>query len=583
VGKNTLLTKTSLKHSILPQQLQLLKVLQLPITSLENAVKQEIEENPFLEEVNDLVDDILEQPIDIYAPAPDQVNEIQKDYVKNSTNSDASYSNKSVYDDDENFDYNEEEDDNNYDYYDEQWEDEEVFVPNYLTNSDKDYESFQIKSETTLYDSLVEQINVLNLSYEDKLIALYIVGNLEDDGYLRRDNNDILKEVNSIIAEHNFNIQKTQYELATQLAQNKDINPAKQYELNPQSIDTLLNIAENYQDIAENINTQNLKTKSENKILKHLTMIDIEKNIKLVQSLEPIGIASRDLRECLITQLKSKTKLNENEKVALIILTDYFEEFSMKHFKPIKRKLGVTDDQITDAIEEIKKLNPKPGIGSYTNENLTITPDFIVNYDHKNDDFLIALNDVNVPTLKVSSTYEKMLEEAKNSKNYNRSTREWMKERYEKAKIFINAIRQRNVSMLMVMTAIVQRQREFFLNDLNNLKPLKYQDITDDTTLDVSTVCRVVNDKYVQTSTGIYELKFFFSDALTMDDGEEIATKVIRNRLKEIITSEPKDKPYSDDKLTELLNKEGYNVARRTVAKYRETLKFPVARLRREL
>ncbi|MCL2039587.1 MAG: RNA polymerase factor sigma-54 [Bacteroidetes bacterium] len=581
MGKNTLTTKTSLKHTILPQQMQLLKILQLPTTALEAAIKQEIDENPFLEEFNDELDTVLEQTIDINAPAPDQIKELSSDYKKNLNNNNLDdNSNKHIYDDD--FVPIEDEEDS-YDYYDEQWEDDDDFTPNSLTDSDKDYESFQIKSETTLFDSLAEQINILNLNTVDKIIALYIAGNLEDDGYLRINNKDMLLEVNSLIAEHNYNIQKAQYELKNQITENKNINPAKLYELNPQSVDTLLDIANNYQDIAKEVNPQNIKSKNENKILESVTIKDIEKNIKIVQTLEPIGIASRDLRECLIAQLKAKARLNENVKVALIIVTDYFEEFSMKHFNPIKTKLGITEQKIVAAIDEIKKLNPKPGIGNYVNENITIIPDFIVNYDHKNDDFLIVLNDANIPILKVSPTYQKMLEEAKNSKNYNRSTREWMKERLEKAKNFVNAIEQRKISMLMIMTAIVQRQRDFFLNDWSNLKPLKYQDITDDTTFDVSTVCRVVNDKYVQTSTGIYELKFFFSEALTMDDGAAISTKVIRNRLKEIIISEPKNKPYSDEKLTEILNKEGYNVARRTVAKYRETLKYPVARLRREL
>jgi RNA polymerase sigma-54 factor len=299
--------------------------------------------------------------------------------------------------------------------------------------------------------------------------------------------------------------------------------------------------------------------------------------------LDPPGIASRNVQECLIAQLNAKNKLNEFEKIALLILENCFEEFSMKHFQSIQKKLFITEDQLRDAFDEIKKLNPKPGGDIFITQNNVIIPDFIVKYDDKIDDFTINLNDSNIPMLKVSQVYEKMLIEAKRNKSYNKNTRDWMKERYEKAKFFIQAVRQRNISMLMIMTAIVQRQREFFLNDIKKLKPMIYQNITDDTSLDISTVCRVVNDKYVQTSAGIYELKFFFSESLTNDNNEEISTTVIKDIIKEIISAEPKHKPYSDDKIITILKKEGYNVARRTVAKYRETLKIPVARLRKEL
>jgi RNA polymerase sigma-54 factor len=498
--------------------------------------------------------------------------------------SDVNYSSNQNYSEEKlnNFD----DDDNNYDYYDDRWEDDADYNPRTLTDSDKDYENFQIKSETTLYDSLVEQISIFNLSPEEELIALYIVGNIDDDGYLRRDNNEIVLEINSIISKHNYEIQTKQYELGEKIKKDKKINPAEKYKLNLQSLEMLLDTVENYKDILENINTSNIKNSHNNayKIFKHIMEEDVNKVIKMIQTLEPPGIASRNIQECLIAQLNAKDRLKESQKNALIILKDFFEDFSKKHFLQIQKKLGITEKQIKDAFEEIKKLNPKPGADTNNNQNNSIIPDFIVRYDDKLNDFTINLNDANIPTLKVSQVYEKILVKAKKKKkNYNKATRDWMKERYENAKFFIQAIKQRSVSMLMVMTAIVCRQREFFLNDVKKLKPMIYQNITDDTGLDISTVCRIVNDKYVQTSTGIYELKFFFSEAIISDCGEEIATTVIKDKLKEIITSEVKGKPYSDDKLAVLLKKEGYNVARRTVAKYRESLKIPIARLRKEL
>ena len=579
-------------------------MLQLPVTSLEHSVKQAVEENPFLEEFNDMIDedDVLDLVMDINAPAPDQLKESKIEFDdklyknKSDTNEldgdkesgDFSYSSSSM-GDSSNENYSEQDkvdhfdEDDNYDYYDDRWEDDADYTPRALTDSDKDFESFQIKNETTLYDLLAEQINIFDLSAEEELIAFYIIGNIDDDGYLRRDISDMLSEINSIISKHNYEMQVRQYEEVERLANDKNINPAKKYELNSQSMQMLLTAVENNKDVLKNIATSNVNSGSSHKILKQITTEDIDRIIRKIQMLDPAGIASRNIQECLIAQLKVKNKLNENEKIALMILTDCFDEFSKKHFINIQKKLFITENQVKEAFEEIKKLNPKPGGVASITQNISIIPDFIVKYDEKTDDFTINLNDTNVPTLKVSKVYEKMLIEARKSKEYNKSTREWMKERYENAKFFIQAMHQRSITMLMVMTAIVHRQRKFFLNDVKSLKPMIYQDISNDTSLDISTICRVVNDKYVQTSSGIYELKFLFSDSLLSFDGEEIATKVIRSRLKEIILAEPKNKPYTDDQLTVLLQKEGYNIARRTVAKYRETLKLPIARLRKEI
>ena len=205
-------------------------------------------------------------------------------------------------------------------------------------------------------------------------------------------------------------------------------------------------------------------------------------------------------------------------------------------------------------------------------------------FDEDINDLIININDTTIPNIKVSSTYEKIRQEARNNKLYNKETKEWIREKYENARFFIQAIRQRNITMLMVMTAIAELQRDFFVNsDKNKIKPMVYKDIADDTALDILTVCRIVNNKYAATPLGTFELKYFFSEALPNDDGEEVSTTVIKDKIRDIVASESKKKPLSDDKIALLLKEEGLNVARRTIAKYRETLKIPVARLRKEL
>jgi len=591
-----LLQKTTLQQTLTPQQIQYLKLLQLPVLSLEQTVRQEIEINPFLEEVRDDDDDELtDLQQDIYAPAPDQVpqlaNKNKDDYYDDDTYlSDFNYKeneNDSVQTFTDDLKLNKMEENDSYDHYDYQWEDDGDYNP--VSNEDRDFEPFQIKEEVSVYDELISQINLLELTVEENLLAIQIIGNIDEDGYLRRDFNEIITETNSVIADHNFKIQKKQYEQSINPTVADDVNPAKKFEVSNQSLETLRDILNNEpeiqkattpsQRIFEKFQTINF----EDKILNHITVKTAEKVLKVVQGLEPAGIASRDIQECLVAQLKAKNKLDSSQKLALLILTEAFPEFSKKHFHQIQKKFEITEEQIKDAFDEIKKLNPKPGGDDFKSQTNTIIPDFIVKYDADIDDLTIYLNDSTIPNVRVSPTYEKIRQEAKHNKAYNKETKNWIKDKYDNAKFFIQAMKQRNVTMLMIMTAIAQRQREFFMNDVKSIKPMIYKDIADDTSLDVSTVCRIVNAKYVSTSTGTYELKFFFSEALPGVDGTGVSTTVIKDKIKDLLTLESKQKPFSDDQIRELLKAEGYTVARRTIAKYRETLRIPVARLRREL
>ena len=594
----SLLQKLALQQTLTPQQIQYLKLLQLPIVSLEQTVRQEIELNPFLEEIREeeIDEEFIDLQQDYYAPAPDQNTNAKStdndnfddnysdyDYKENDNYADAYSQNEQVFTED--YKLNKLEDNDSYDYYDYQWEDDGDYNPK--TNEDNDFETFQIKEETTVCEELISQINLVELSEEEKLFALQIIGNIDEDGYLRRDFDEIIAEANSIIAEHNFNIQKKQYEQSNVVI---DVdNPAKKFELSNQSLETLREILDTVPEIQKTLDSSRRildkfqAINFEDKILSHISKTIAEKVLKVVQGLEPAGIASRNIQECLVAQLKAKNRLNSNQKLALMILTDAFNEFSKKHFQQIQKKFEVTEEQIKDAFEEIKKLNPKPGGDDFKSQTNTIIPDFLVKYDADIDDLIISINDSTIPALKVNPTYDKIRQEAKYNKSYNKETKNWIKDKYDNAKFFIQAIKQRNITMLLIMTAIAQRQREFFMNNVKSIKPMIYKDIADDTSLDISTVCRIVNAKYVFTSTGTYELKFFFSEALPSDDGEVVSTTVVKDKIKDLITSESKKKPFSDDQICKLLKDEGYNVARRTIAKYRETLKIPVARLRKEI
>ena len=301
----------------------------------------------------------------------------------------------------------------------------------------------------------------------------------------------------------------------------------------------------------------------------------VEKVLKKIQHLDPTGVGSRDLRECLMVQLEEK---GQTDSLAYIILRDHFEDFKNKRFQKILTELQIDRDTLQEAIDQIVKLNPKPGEGVFDARTNYIVPDFIV--EKVGDEFIVSLNDWNIPPLRISNTYKKML---LNKSNIDKETKQYIRKKVESARWFINSIYQRKITMLKVMEAIVQKQREFFEKGPEYIKPLIMREIADMIGMDISTVSRVANGKYVQTDFGVFELKYFFNERIENEDGEEISTRRIKNRIKEIIEQEDHHKPLSDEKISAMLKKEGFPIARRTVAKYREQLGIPVARLRRSL
>jgi len=309
--------------------------------------------------------------------------------------------------------------------------------------------------------------------------------------------------------------------------------------------------------------------------------------LKIVQDLEPAGVGARNLRECLLLQIERKDTDDPAVNNARTILQKYFDEFTRKHYDKIETRLGLEKGELKEALDEILKLNPKPG-GSFSDpmsrDNYHITPDFILEYTEEGLE--ISLNSRNMPELRINRTYAEMLESYSASKDKNKKQKEavsFVKQKLDSAKWFIDAMRQRHNTLLLTMNAILDFQTEYFLEgDETKLKPMILKDIADATGLDISTVSRVANSKYIQTHFGILPLKYFFSEGLQKDSGEEVSTREIKGILRECIENEEKKKPLTDEKLTDILKSKGYKIARRTVAKYREQLDIPVARLRKE-
>ena len=307
--------------------------------------------------------------------------------------------------------------------------------------------------------------------------------------------------------------------------------------------------------------------------------------LSCIQRLDPVGIAARDLRECLLVQLDMMGDEVDGRENAIDMLRDTYKAFTMKHFDAIQRKLGIDDYDLKEAYDLVRSLDPKPGEGTVAVQTNYITPDFTVERD--GDDFRILLNGRNAPELRVNRHYRNMWNDlsAKNTRGDKKAkeTKDFLKTRMESARWFINSIQQRRNTMLRVMEAIVQIQHDFFEHGEGHLKPMILKDIAEIILMDISTVSRVVNGKYVQTEYGVYELKHFFSEGITSDEGEEVSNKEVKALLDRIIDKEDKAKPLSDQKLADLLAEEGFPIARRTVTKYREQLNIPVARLRKQI
>ena len=324
--------------------------------------------------------------------------------------------------------------------------------------------------------------------------------------------------------------------------------------------------------------------------LKMFEHIDIspeeaEKLLKTIQTFDPVGIASRNLRECLLVQIKNSSYDPYFSYLAEHLLSEHFGDFINKRYESIQKSMDLTVDTLKSTINLIHKLNPKPGEGNIESDQANqITPDFLV--EKVDDNFIISLNDRNVPSVTISTTYLEMLNSNKRKRNISRrekDTHKFLREKYESAKWFIASIQQRRETLMKIMRAILEKQYEFFEFGAKALKPMIYKDIAEEIGMDISTISRVVNGKYVQSPVGIHELKYFFSEGLATDEGTEISNKHIKELIKEICESESKNSPFSDDKIAEMLNEKGIHIARRTVAKYREQLRIPVARLRKEL
>lgn len=490
-----------LLQKLSPQQIQLMKLLQIPTANLEERIKEELEENPALEHGLDsgsTTTDAYE--LDEPKPAEGDGEENIEDVELSSDNAE-----KVDLDD---FLKREDDDGGGYDYGDD-----------YYGAGGEDKQVSPASVETSFHDYLLDQLGMLELDERRHRIAEQVIGSLDEDGYLRR-------EPSSIVDDLAFG--------------------------------------------------QNIYT----------TVEEIDELIAQIQQFDPPGICVWTLQECLLLQLK-RMQPSKAVNNAITILDKYFTEFTKKHYDKIQKHLDLTDDDLKKVINIIIKLNPKPGAPfAVTNKAESyIIPDFFV---YNNNGVLeLTLNAKNAPELRISEGYREMMKAYDRSEKKNKTQRDtvmFIKQKLDSAKWFIDAIKQRQHTLLHTMQAIMDFQKEFFLTgDESALKPMILKDIAALTNLDISTVSRVANSKYVETEYGTYKLKFFFSEALHTDSGEEVSTREVKNILQEMISAENKRKPLSDEHLTEMLMEKGYNIARRTVAKYREQLNVPVARLRKEL
>jgi RNA polymerase sigma-54 factor len=484
-----------LLQKLSPQQIQLMKLLQVPTAILDERIKEELEENPALEQADDEVPD----------------NEFENDEFADT-------------------------DEEEYQTEGSEEEYENIDISDYITEGDDDVGDYKLrddnypekddgkviphKVETSFIELMLQQLGMLNLDESQLKIAEQIVGSLDDDGYLRRD------------------------------------------------IDAIIN------DLAfrQNINTSEA---------------EISDLLLQIQQFDPAGVGARNLQECLLLQLERKLEEGKIIGVAITVLEKYFDEFTKKHYEKIQRALNLSDEQLREIINQIIKLNPKPGGitgDSEKNANYVIPDFFIANNVGKLE---LTLNSKNAPDLRVSEGYKDLLRDYDRGTKKDKQQKEaviFIKQKIDSAKWFIDAIKQRQNTLLNTMEAIMNYQESFFLTgDETELRPMILKDIAERTSLDISTVSRVANSKFVQTEFGTYRLKFFFSESLQTDSGEEVSTREVKKILMDLIGEESKKHPYSDEKLTDMLQEKGYNIARRTVAKYREQLNIPVARLRKIL
>lgn len=485
--KQTLQQKLLQKLS--PQQIQFIKLLQVPTVSLDARIKEELEENPALED-GSLTN--MTEPTEEY---PDK--DPEEDFSMEDGGVDEEFSVDEYIQEDDYRDYG----------------------GGYDQDDDEGKKEMPIAIQNSFFENLQDQLDLLALSDKDYLIGQQIIGSLDDDGYLRR-------PVLSLIDDMAF--------------------------------------------------SQNLLTEEH----------EVEEILKLVQGFDPPGIGARNLQECLAIQLKKKDQNNPMVQQATMVVDNYLDEFTKKHYEKIEKQLGVDSEELREIVGEILKLNPKPGdSGAVAGKQLQIIPDFHIS---NNDGVLhLTLNGRNAPELRVSRSYQEMFQHYEKAEKADKKMREavqFVKQKLDSAKWFIDAIKQRQQTLLKTMNAIMEYQYDYFLTgDDRMLRPMILKDIADRIEMDISTVSRVANSKYVQTEFGTFLLKSFFSEAIQTESGEEVSNKEVKKILEECIANEDKRKPLADEKLTEILKEKGYSIARRTVAKYREAMNIPVARLRKEL
>lgn len=475
--------KLSQQQKLSPQQIQYQKLLQLNTLALEQRIKTELELNPVLEEV-------IEGELELAQDEKEREDSVEDEY--------------------EDFDKEE--------FELEDFMNDDSYETDRLNRS-KDDEVYHplTPARESLSEHLRNQLRMLNLDEDMFILGDEIIGNLDEDGYLKRS----LEEIHNELAMF------------------------EQIEIPFEKADSLL---------------------------------------KRIQKFDPIGIACRSLQECLLVQLRNSNYDPYYRYLAEELIEKHFDDFSKRRFDAIKQKMNLTDETLKAVIEIVTSLNPKPGEGNIESVEMNqITPDFIV--EKVDDNFVITLNDKSMPSVTISRTYLELFESNRKAKKTpkEKETYKFLREKFESAKWFIACIQQRRETLMKIMQAILERQYMFFDHGPKYLRPMIYKDIAEAINMDISTISRVVNGKYVQSPMGIHELKYFFSEGLSTDSGEEVSNKHIKERLKEIIEKENKQAPFSDDKLAEILNEEGIHIARRTVAKYREQLRIPVARLRREV
>ncbi len=656
--------RQSLQQRLSPQQVQYLKMLQLPVIALEQRIKQELEVNPLLEELSEV--------------AQEQDGEFEQEQAVSLTERRTEQSDEGG---DEGGSPSEEPvREREFEWEDYMAGDNEGYkAPSFTGPDNEEQDDYPQRAEESLAERLMTQLKMQMMSEDELALAEEVIGNIDDHGYLRRDLSDIVEDLNKFIAttrrtaaraasnaqphligDGRFDayeevvsdepfgrdrllaqiLNEPEDEIAPRRRKNDDdldglpadpfsisfdddddFTPSRSNghtrngatnhiatqvvapkptaatlsleEMSHLSIEDLAKLLEQgtsalgpmgndgVMGFAEDEHVSDTDELAEVPVT--FTLDEAERVLRHIQRLDPPGIGARDLRECLTVQLELSLSDSPAHRVALRMIQEAYMEFTMKHFEKICHKINCSTAELKDAIDVIKGLNPKPGEGSSSMvEDNYLTPDFVIERDV--DDFVIIPNDRHIPVLRINRAYQELMRRGSGKKKeIDRDARKFIRDKFEAAKWFIASIQQRRQTMMKVMRAIVDLQMEFFIHGPNAIRPMIYKDVAERIGMDISTVCRVVNGKYAQTDYGTFELRYFFSEKLETTTGEEVSTKIVKSKILEMIESEDKNKPLSDDAISRDMETAGFYVARRTVAKYREQMNIPVARLRRAL